>query len=128
MYRDYRHIPVKKLRYDPSSSQYMDVPVGDSFLKGPIPLAWLNKAATLPGKAINLGIAIWWLHGMSRDKAFKLTGKALAQLGISRDAASSALKGLEAQGLIRVQRSPGQRPTVEILLVPNDAAKPNRPT
>jgi len=60
-------------------------------------MAWLKQAAKLPGKAINLGIAIWWLHGMSSNKAFKLTGKALEQLGISRDAAYSALKRLEAQ-------------------------------
>jgi hypothetical protein len=87
-------------------------------------MVWLNAAAKLPGKAINLGIAIWWLHGMAKTKTFKLTGKALNQLGVSRDAASSALKRLEAQGLIRVQRSPGQRPTVEILPVASNVTKP----
>ena len=86
-------------------------------------MAWLNEAAKLPGKAINLGIAIWWLAGMSKTTAFKLTGKALDQLHVSRDAASSALKRLESQGLIRVQRAPGQRPTVEILSVAQDVTK-----
>ena len=92
-------------------------------MKGPIPMAWLNEAAKLPGKALNLGIAIWWLAGMSKTTAFKLTGKALDQLDISRDAASSALKRLEAQGLIRVQRLPGQRPTVEILSFASNVTK-----
>ena len=86
-------------------------------------MAWLNEAARLPGKALNLGIAIWWLAGMAKTKTFKLTGKALDQLGVSRDAASGALKRLEARGLIRVQRSPGQRPTVEILSVTSAVTK-----
>jgi hypothetical protein len=86
-------------------------------------MAWLNEAAKLPGKALNLGIAIWWLYGMAKTKTFKLTSKALAQLDISRDAASSGLKRLEAQGLIRVQRLSGQRPTVEILSVVSSVTK-----
>jgi len=117
MYIDDRSIPVKRVRYDSSSGHYIDAPLSVPFLKGPIPMTWLAQAARLPGKTINLGIAIWWLHGMSKTKTFKLTGKALAQLGISRDAAYSALKRLEDQGLVRVERPPGQRPTVEILLV-----------
>ena len=87
------------------------------FLKGPIPMAWLNVAARLPGKTLNVGIAIWWLAGMSKTTAFKLTRKSLDQLGVSRDAASDGLKRLEDNGLILVKRSPGQRPIVEIVPV-----------
>ncbi len=123
MYRDDRSIPVKRVRHDSSTGKYIDAPLSAPFLKGPIPMAWLSEAAKLPGKAINVGIAIWWLHGMAKTKRFKLTGKALDQLGISRDAASCALKRLEAQGLIRVQRAPGQRPAVEILSVADGVTK-----
>ena len=123
MYIDDRSIPVKRVRHDSSTGRYIDAPLNAPFLKGPIPMAWLNEAAKLPGKALNLGIAIWWLAGMSKTTAFKLTGKALDQLDISRDAASSALKRLEAQGLIRVQRLPGQRPTVEILSFASNVTK-----
>ena len=93
------------------------------FLKGPIPMAWLNAAAKLPGKTLNVGIAIWWLAGMSKTTAFKLTRKALNQLGVSRDAASDALKRLEENGLILVKRLPGQRSTVEILPVAQSVTK-----
>lgn len=86
-------------------------------------MVWLNEASKLPGKSINLGLAIWWLAGMAKTKTFKLTGKALDHLDISRDAASDALKRLEERGLIRVQRAPGQRPTVEILPVASNVAK-----
>jgi CRP-like cAMP-binding protein len=123
MYIDDKSIPVRRVRQDSSTGKYIASPLTAPFLKGPIPMAWLNAAAKLPGKTLNLGLAIWWLAGMAKTKAFKLTGKALVQLGVSRDAASSALKRLEAQGLIRVQRSPGQRPTVEILSVASDVTK-----
>ena len=123
MYISDMSIPVKRVRHDSSTGQYIDAPFSTPFLRGPIPIAWLNEAAKLPGKAINLGIAIWWLHGMAKTKTFKLTAKALDQLNISRDAVSSGLKRLEARGLIRVQRSSGQRPTVEILPVVNTMTK-----
>ena len=123
MYIDDRSIPVKRVRHDSSTGKYIDAPLSVPFLRGPIPMAWLNEAARLPGKALNLGIAIWWLAGMAQTKTFKLTGKALDQLGVSRDTAADALKRLEGRGLIRVQRAPGQRPTVEILSVASKVTK-----
>jgi DNA-binding transcriptional ArsR family regulator len=123
MYIDDKSIPVRRVRQDSSTGKYIDAPLSAPFLKGPIPMAWLNEAAKLPGKSINLGLAIKWLAGMSKITAFKLTRKALDQLDISRDAASDALKRLEERGLIRVQRAPGQRPTVEILSVASNVTK-----
>ena len=123
MYRDDKSIPVKRVRLDSSSGQYIDAPMSVPFLKGPIPMAWLNMAARLPGKTLNVGIAIWWLAGMSKTTAFKLTGKSLSQLGVSRDAASDGLKRLEDNGLILVKRSSGQRPIVEIVPVAQGVTK-----
>jgi DNA-binding MarR family transcriptional regulator len=114
MYRDDKSIPVKRVRLDSSSGQYIDAPMS---------LPFLNAAAKLPGKTLNVGIAIWWLAGMSKNTSFKITGKALDQLGVSRDAASDALKRLEDHGLILVKRSPGQRPTVQILPVAQGVTK-----
>ncbi len=86
-------------------------------------MAWLNAAARLPGKTLNVGIAIWWLAGMSKTTSFKLTRKALDQLGVSRDAASDGLRRLEEDGLILVKRLPGQRSTVEILPIAQGVTK-----
>ena len=61
--------------------------MGVPFLKGPIPMAWLNAAAKLPGKTLNVGIAIWWLAGMSKTTAFK---PMLALLDEARKASVSA--------------------------------------
>jgi hypothetical protein len=123
MYIDDRCIPVKRVRYDSSTGKHIDAPMSAPFLKGPIPMAWLNVAAKLPGKTLNVGLAIWWLAGMSKTTSFKITGKALDQLGVSRDAASDALKRLEEHGLILVKRSPGQRPKVQILPVAQGVTK-----
>ena len=117
MYMDDRDIPVKKVRRNANTVEYANAPLTEPFLKGPIPMAWLKAAADLPGKAFHLGIAIWWLAGMSKTTAFKLTRKALNQLGVSRDAASDGLRRLEENRLILVKRLPGQRSTVEILPV-----------
>lgn len=123
MYRDDKSIPVKRIKYDSSSGQYKDAPTSVPFLKGPIPMDWLSATSKLPGKAFNLGIAIWWLANMANTKTVKLTARALNYVGISRDATSDALKRMEVRGLIRVQRLPGQRPIVEILSVAQGVTK-----
>ena len=110
-----RDVPVKRLQLDANIGRLVESPKTALFLRGPIPLAWLGCAAALPGKSLNVGIALWWLHGMAKGKPFKLTQKALQTLNVERDAASAALVRLEQAGLIRVVRQPGQRPTVSMM-------------
>jgi hypothetical protein len=112
-----REVPVKRLQLDTTTRKLVESPKAALFLRGPIPLAWLGIAASLPGKTLHVGIALWWLHGMAKGKPFKLTQKALQTLNVERDAAGAALARLEQVGLIRVVRTPGQRPTVSIIVV-----------
>ena len=109
-------IPVKRLQYRPSStgSKLVEVANTRSFLKGPIYMDWLSAAASLPGKAINLALAVRWLVDMNGGKPAKLTAKALDLLNVSEDACSDGLRRLESAGLVTVTRQPGQRPTVGI--------------
>lgn len=111
-----RDVPVKRLQLDVTTGKLAQAPKAALFLRGPIPLNWLGSAASLPGKTLNVGIALWWLHGMAKGKPFKLTQKALQTLNVERDAASAALVRLEQAGLIRVVRKPGQRPTVSMVV------------
>jgi hypothetical protein len=111
-----RDIPVKRLQLDATTGMLVESPKAALFLRGPIPLGWLGSAASLPGKTLNVGIALWWLHGMAKGKPFKLTQKALQTLNVERDAASAALARLEQAGLIRVVRQAGQRPTVSMVV------------
>jgi len=107
-------IPVKRLKFFKSNegSEYAEVPNTAPFIKGPIPVAWLNEAAALPGKALNLALAILWLLGMNKGAPVKVSKKALAYFCISVDAYRDGLKRLEGAGLITVVRQPGQRPVV----------------
>lgn len=110
-------IPVKRLKFIKSNEgcAYAEVRSTAPFIKGPLPVAWLSQAAALPGKALNLALAILWLLGMNKGAPVKVSKKALAYFCISLDAYRDGLKRLEAAGLIAVTRSPGQSPLVGIV-------------
>ena len=105
----------KRLQLDIDTGKLVPIPKKKLFLRGPVPMDWLSKAAELPGKTLNVALAIWWLQGMTQSESFKLTRKSLSLFNIKRDAASISLKRLEGAGLIRVQRNVGQRPTISII-------------
>ena len=88
---------------------------GEKFLKGPIPWNWLCRAAELCGKAFQVAIAIWFLAGVHKKREVKLSGPAVADLGVNRYACYRGLKLLEKAGLISVHRAPGRKAIVTIL-------------
>jgi hypothetical protein len=88
---------------------------GEKFLKGPIPWNWLCKAAHLCGKAFQVAIAIWFLAGVHKRREVKISGPAVADLGVNRHAYYRGLKVLEHAGLVSVQRAPGRKALVTIL-------------
>lgn len=112
---DDRNIPVKRLQLDRNSGLLMGSPPKRLFLRGPIPMSWLSRAARLPGKALNVALAICWLHGMGKGAPVKLTKKALAHLNVSRDAAGDGVARLEGAGLVRVTRHPGRHHIISAL-------------
>ena len=77
-------------------------------------MPWLSAAAHVPGKAINLAIAIRFLSGMAGCTGIKLNRRVLSYMKISPDACADGLRRLEAAGLIRVTHKPGQRPLIDI--------------
>jgi DNA-binding MarR family transcriptional regulator len=88
---------------------------GEYFLKGPIPLSWLAPASRLPGRALHVATAIWFLAGVGRTRTIRLQGGLLRQLGVNRHAAYRGLNALEEAGLVAVERRPGGNPKVTIL-------------
>ena len=94
----------------------MEAPIKDLFLRGPVPIDWLKTASALPGKALHVAIALWWLQGMAKGKPFPLTRMAQKCLNVGRDATGAALTRLEKSALIRVERKPGRRPVISILI------------
>ena len=110
-------IPVKRLAFVKSGDVggYAEKRNTAPFIKGPIPVDWLGKAAALPGKALHLALAIQWLSGMNKGAAVKVSKGALARFCISLDAYRDGIKRLEAAGLITVTRLCGQSHVVRVL-------------
>ncbi|WJJ94712.1 hypothetical protein [Neopusillimonas aromaticivorans] len=85
------------------------------FIKGPLPLDWMRQAAALPGKALHVGLCLWYLAGLTQSKRVRLTSKTTQAMGVSRDAKGEALKRLAQAGLVRVEQRPGCAPEVTLL-------------
>lgn len=109
-----RFIPYEKLRYTQGLG-FSKAKQVSLFIKGPIPMDWISTAAKLPGKAIQVALALYWMGGMNPQKQFKITRRALVLFNVSDDAYRDALLRMEAAKLIKVSRCPGQRALVEIV-------------
>jgi hypothetical protein len=90
---------------------------GEKYLAA-IPWEWVSTAACLPGHAIQVALAIWFLKSVNRSNTVHLGGTALRELGVERQAGYRALKYLERAGLIRCEHARGRRPVVTVLEVP----------
>jgi len=90
---------------------------GEKFLKGPIPLRWLTRAATLPGKALHVALALWFQAGVERSATVRLNLSRLQDFGVERSAGSRALAMLVTRQLVTVQQRPGRAAIVTILEV-----------
>lgn len=84
------------------------------FVKGPIPLAWISKAAQLPGKALHVGMAIWYVRGLKKCDTFPITRETTEQFGLTRQALYRGLDNLELAGLISQQSQSGRSKIVTI--------------
>ena len=80
------------------------------FLKGPVPLSWLIKASSLGKCALMVGLVLWYMDGMRRQRTFRLGRSDIAkQLGVSRSTVLRGIKRLETNHLIFVSRVPGHK-------------------
>jgi hypothetical protein len=85
------------------------------YIMGPAPLDWLSKCSLLGGKCLNVGIALWWVHGMSKKPTVPLTRKVRKVFGVGRSSASYALGLMEKAGLVEVERHQGRAPRITML-------------
>lgn len=109
-------VPVKRLAYNPNTGKHeLRVPT-EKFIKGPIPLEWIARANALPGKAGAVGLALWFLVGVQKNRTIKLTGEVELIAACNRKTVYQALAAIEGAGLIAVHRKPGARAVVTILV------------
>ena len=86
------------------------------FLRGPIPLAWLASAGALSGKALAVGIFIWWRAGIEKRRSdLKFSCRKLGRFAVSRHACARGLSALEQAELVTVERQPGKCARVTIV-------------
>ncbi|KAB0580714.1 hypothetical protein F7Q92_13075 [Ideonella dechloratans] len=114
-------VAERKLTWDRESGAFVPAVAVErdrrvaGFIKGPLPLVWMQAAARMPGKTLQVALALWYLAGLKKTTTVRLPSKPLNEMGVSRDAKYEALARLEQQGLVSVQQQPGQAPLVTLL-------------
>jgi hypothetical protein len=87
---------------------------GERFLKGPIPMTWIEAAIVLPGKALAVGMFLWFKAGCVRADTVNITYARLAGHGLSESTARRGLRALESAGLVTIERRAGRALRVTI--------------
>jgi hypothetical protein len=88
---------------------------GERFLMGPLPWPWLERAARLPHKALQVLLWLCQAAGCRRRRTVSFRLAAVAALGVKADTARRGLTELKRAGLVRVQRPPGRAMRVTLL-------------
>lgn len=83
-----------------------------------IPLDWIQTAAKLPGQALQVGVALWYMAGVTKKMAVSLSNARLKSFGVGRSSKRRALASLEAAGLVKVTQEAGCNPLVTIHTTP----------
>ncbi|MDZ4778745.1 MAG: hypothetical protein SGJ19_00665 [Planctomycetia bacterium] len=86
------------------------------FIWGPIPGAYVARAASLPGKSLHLWLALWFEHKRRKGQPIRMTRDLLARFHVSPDSANRALSQLERAGLVSVNRARGRLATIQMLI------------
>jgi hypothetical protein len=87
----------------------------EHFLKGPVPLYWIAKAACCRGRALHVAAILWYRAGLENRRTVKIPRWVADKFGLSTDAKSRGLRALETAGLVSVKRQTGCSPVVTLL-------------
>ena len=95
------------------------------YIRGPLPLNWLQRASTISRTACVVGLIIWriaylkklWGHSNQRQisGAIKLTTQTCMKWGVCGNSKNTALRLMEKAGLIRLELKRGRSPVVQII-------------
>jgi hypothetical protein len=96
---------------------------GEWFLREPIPWPWLEIAARLPGKALAVGLCLWWKAGRRGRRTVKVCQERVG-LGVSEQAARRGLRQLAKAGLVTIDQLPGRGLEVTINEAPGGGPDP----
>lgn len=93
------------------------------FVRGPIPLAWILRAGSLQGKALMVGMALWYRAGCTKSDVVTPSHALWRKFDVSRQSAYRAIKALDNAGLIQVERRNGKNPIITILRELGEASR-----
>lgn len=89
----------------------------EPFLRGPIPLEWLSRAAALRKPALPAGLGLWFVRGVSKKTGpIRVSAAIRKKMRLSAGQMLRGLRALESAGLVRfVKEGRGRCPVVEIV-------------
>jgi hypothetical protein len=99
-------------------------PMVGRFVKGPIPLDRVVRAAQLPGKALCLLLLIYYRTGASGTEWVTIPRSLLDEVGINREAKRRALRHLEYIGMIHIKQTKGYQTKVRLRPVRKLSGRP----
>jgi hypothetical protein len=113
---DYGAVSANELPPQPKPGQRRRLRA-EPFLRGPITLAWLAKAAQLRKPALPAGLGLWFVRGVSqRTGPVRASAAIRKKMGLSAGQMLRGLRALEGAGLVRfVKDGRGRCPVVEIV-------------
>jgi hypothetical protein len=76
---------------------------------------WLTRAALLPGRSLQVAMALWSISGVTGLRCLPLSNRDVRRFGLDRNAKYRGLARLEEAGLVDVKRKLGRAPIVTIL-------------
>lgn len=118
---DTNTIGERRLVWDRQSEAFVDVHEATKakaqagFIKGPLPLDWMQAAARMPGRTLQVALVLWYLAGLKKTDTVRLSSEQMDAVGVSRDAKYEALQRLSAAGLVAVDQRPGRAPVVTLV-------------
>lgn len=87
------------------------------FVKGPIPLAWLNEVLRMGGRTpLALALALFYQQGLEKSGPIRITSKLRNRFYLESRAVGRTLPKFEEAGLVRVERPPGRCVVVQLIL------------
>ena len=87
----------------------------EMFVKGPVPMWWMEKAHKLGGSALWLGLLAWHKAGMGCE-SMKASNAYCEAYGISKQAKRRAIKALADAGLMRIVEATNHAsPAIELV-------------
>jgi DNA-binding MarR family transcriptional regulator len=75
----------------------------------------MSRVLVMRGKQINVALAIWYQVGIQKKKTIVLSRRTTKLFKATRRSVSRAIKRLEEEGLIFVQRRPGRLSLITVL-------------